>query len=1002
MPPEEKSEELRPLASSEESKNVEDNHEASQPDEKKKAAKSKQRARKKEKPVDKFEKKYSIPKETAKSVVTLKDDIVDARHDESKGLLDILKAIVRFFGRTIYIIFRTLWRLLVYIAVGAVACLSVGLIGLGALFVATVGEVPELQDCTLIAMPQDSAIYDRDGELIGVITTSSRQPVASSQISQPAKDAIVSIEDERFYNHEGIDFWGIGRSLKENFESWRNGGSATAQGASTITQQYVRNAYANVGSQQTISRKLTEMVLAAELESTMSKDDILTSYLNTIFYGDGCYGIEAASQHFFGHSASTLNYYESALLAAAINSPTKYNLATAEGRAATKERADLVLDKMYALGKLGDLTQEDLRELKKTNVEDVVHIVEKERVINHPYYYDFVMSELTAQYSLEEINSGGWQIYTTLSIADGNAATERIKEAEDGQPGITGAIVDVDVKTGAINAFCGGTNYDEDQFNIATSAKLQTGSTLKPILYSALCEYDGYYMTDTMACTPINVAGDNEEAHVITPYISGGSASLEEGIIQSDNAMAIHAANELGMEKMNKMMKNLGFEHDIEQNTIAVIGGQTEGFSPLEMATAYASIGNKGTAHPYWCIKSINDSYGNSIYEHKEKSNYAMSEEVALQVTHSMVEAANKAGWYDIPFDKDGWEIAAKTGSTDDDENAWCVGFDTTRSVVVWLGGRNEKTTVVGSSGKASRILSNYYYSVATGDTKEEFKKPQYKTTIPTKGKNETLSEYMENVEGKRLQPEIAYANVTEGHSEGDVLKIEGENTLVDRGSKVSIVVAKGQVIVPDFANVNLSDVYKVGEGLDITYNISLVESGNSNPTIVGQSIEAGTTVAKGEPIILDVEVLAPSPTAESLITQIPTRNTPSVLDLLKEERDALSESNRLLQNELNYWKNQAENNIKAQVPDVTGLNVETARKILMSVGLSADYSGDSSQTVVSISPAAGSQVDYGTTVRLVTLAPQHDTSQSNANTAPQNTNELINNNTNTNTNAAA
>ena len=330
---------------------------------------------------DKNERKHVAANEAKDAISKFKKD-VSAGDSNATGIRRVMRALFGFIAlifKLICILFRGIWHLFVYIAVSVIALAVICALGVGALYISTSGSLPDIEDYTRISMPQDATIYDVDGNVIGVVSTSNREPVSFSEIAQPAKDAIVSIEDERFYNHEGIDIIGICRSLYVNFVSWSKGGSSTSQGASTITQQYVRNAYKDVGNEQTISRKLTEMMLSIELESSMSKDDILSSYLNTVYYGNGCYGIEAASKFYFGHDASSLDYYESAILASVVNSPTYYNPTTDDGKKHTAERVDLVLDKMWSLGKLGSTSEDELRAMKQTDIDSVLHITKQTR-----------------------------------------------------------------------------------------------------------------------------------------------------------------------------------------------------------------------------------------------------------------------------------------------------------------------------------------------------------------------------------------------------------------------------------------------------------------------------------------------------------------------------------------------------------------------------------------------------------------------------------------------
>ena len=892
-------------------------------------------------------------------------------HTGSKilAVIGVLLGAVRLAFRLVVVLLRSIWRAIVYMAVAAAGIGLVAMIGLAFLFTTSLGKLPSLKDYTLIAAPQDSTMYDADGQVIGVISTSSREPVSFGSIDQKLKDATVGIEDERFYNHEGVDFYGIARAMKANFDSWRGGGSATSQGASTITQQYVRNAYNEVGTEQTVSRKLTEMILSAELESSMSKDDILNSYLNTVYYGNGNYGVEAASQYYFGHSVKSLTYYEAAIHASIVNAPTIYNPATEEGRKSVSERANLVLDKMFSLGKTGDMTKEELQEIKQTDINSVIHITEKKRVINQPFYYDYVMSELKSKYDEDEIKGGGWQIYTTLSIKDGKEAEKLVKAVEQryGSRGVTSAIVDIDNATGAINSFCGGTDYDASQFNVATQGTLQQGSTLKPFMYATLMENQGYYTTDKVSTEPVNVAAEGEKAHVITSYIGGKSASIERGIIMSDNAMAIHGAELAGMSNINDMIHKCGIKGDLEDNTIAIIGGQTVGFSPLDMANAYRTIANKGKKIDRWCVKSITDSYGNAIYKHNSKETYAMSSEVALQLTDSMTKAVDqRTDWYNIPFDKQGWTIAAKTGTTDDKTDLWCAGFDTTRTVVVWMGGRDAKVEVPTTTPTACKEFSDYMSAVGKSDPKEEFEKPQFKTEIPELSKGQSIEDYISLVQAKRLNPKVEYVD-DESKKEDTVIGVKDAGQLVDRGGDVSIQVARGKIIVPDFTRTDPSDVYKKSDGLDVTYEVKYVESGSSAPAITGQSIAASTVVTKGTPITLTLEILMPATGGDKTTEQVPVRNTDGAMTLLSRERDAYKKKSDSLQSQLDTLREQTETQDRNQatVPSLRGVTASQAKTILSSLGFNVRYDGSSSDTVSYTSPSGGSVVTYGSSVTL-------------------------------------
>lgn len=924
-------------------------------------------------------------------------DIAKSRSQNHEGgvasvtrmILGIIGSILRLIWTIIKVTFRTIWRALLYIFITVVAIVTIAALGLGAILVSSSSDLPTLQDYSLISMPQDATIYDVDGKVIGVISTSTRKPVAFGDISQNAKDAIVSIEDERFYNHGGVDAIGVLRSLYINFKYWASGTDAM-QGASTITQQYVRNAYADIGTEQTISRKLREMAVAIEVDATMSKDDILDAYLNTIYYGNGQYGIEAASQYYFGHSAKEMTDYEAAILASIINAPSIYNPATDEGRANTAQRANLVLDKMWSLGKLS-IGEEELRQLKTTNINDVIHITEKERVVNQPFYYDYVMSELRGMYTDEQITSGGWQVYTTLSVDDGDKATEIVKKIEEryGSSGVTSAIADVNVTDGSLNAFCGGTDFAASQYNTATQGKPQTGSTLKPFLYATLMTQQGYYTTDTYDHSAVNVAAEGQEEHVITSYIrDDGDSSIKNGIIQSDNAMAIHAAQNVGMGNVNDMMHACGFKGDIEDNAIAIIGGQTTGFAPLELATGYATIANQGMKRDVWCVNSITDSLGNEIYHHTDSPSKAMSKEIALQLTDAMKTAVDtRTDWYNIPFDREGgWVIAAKSGTTDDKADLWCCGFDTAHAVSVWIGGRDSRVDVPTTTPTACKEFSDYFYATHQDDPKQDFEAPQFKTEVPQVNDGETATDYAKRLSDAKLTPKLSYVKPDENHADGSIVSVTDMGQCVDRNALITVTVARENIVIPDFTGMQPAEAYNEADGLNLTFTTQYVTSGSSTPTISAQSVDAGTAVSKGTTVNLTIQIVTQK--QDSTTQQIPYKESDSAYAGLQNQLNEEKQKSETLQSQLDEANKRLEqlqqdsaddsdddngdaNKEDANtvlIPDVTGKTAASARVALEALGLTVKSKGatSSSSTVDSTSPSAGTRVSKGTTVTLV------------------------------------
>lgn len=916
-------------------------------------------------------------------------------------LSDFLGVIIAFFS----LLWHGVWKALVCLSVFLLSALVIGGIGFGALYISTVGEVPRLEDYKSVMLPQDATIYDVDGETIGVISSNYREVVPFSGIADTAKTAVVCIEDERFYNHEGIDFYGIARALYTNVRGMTKGeGTGTTQGASTITQQYVRNAYSGVGNEKTLTRKLIEMTLSAELESQMSKDDILNAYLNTVYYGHGCYGIQAASKYYFNKDANNLTVYESALLASVINAPSRYDMETDKGKELITSRASLVLDKMYSLGKL-NVTEEELRELKKTDINTLLHITPRERTINNPYYYDYVINELLGLYDKNEIESGGWQIYTTLSIKDGENATNCVKEIEEryANDNATSAIVDINVEDGSIHAFCGGTDYSVSQFNTATMGTPQSGSVLKPFLYATLLEEQGYYTSDKFDCSPVNVAGDNEREHIITPYIRNGNNTIRNGIIQSDNAMAIHAAEKAGMDNVDNTMQRSGFTRHLENNSIAIIGGQTTGFSPLELANGYATLANHGINRKAWCLKSITDYLGNKVYEHEDDSKQAIDREVTNQITEAISHTVEeKPNYYDIPYAKEGHQLAAKTGTTDDKADNWCCGFNTKHAVTTWIGCRDSRNEIHLTQGvTVCNTFSDYMKSAHDNDPKEDFEQPSFKTTIP---KHDTMNvdDYANKIKNIQLVPNIKYVD-TDEVPQGDIVWVDEEGTLTNRHSNVNIYVSKNKITVPSFIGKTVEEAIQASEGLTLNYNINYVTSGDSTPKISDQSIDAYETVDKGSTILLTINILANNNGSET--KQVPFISSDNVLEQLRNSETTLTKENEDLKNENqrleqenntlkteinNYERNNNTNNNtntnntnttntnntntnntnnQVTVPNLTGKTLNEAKNQLQNLGISVNINGNTgtNATVKNTIPQSGTKIDKDTAITLVT-----------------------------------
>ena len=490
--------------------------------------------------------------------------------------------------------------------------------------------------------------------------------------------------------------------------------------------------------------------------------------------------------------------------------------------------------------------------------------------------------------------------------------------------------------------------------------------------------------------------GDPTNPHVIKPYLSGSSGTLKQGIIASDNAMAIHAAQTLGMDKFNDMLKAVGIDTSIGDNVVAVIGGQEQGLTPLELASGYSTMARKGKTLHAWCIKSITDTLGNTVYEHKdEKPAYAFSEEVAAQVIDSMCAAVDEAGWYNIPFDKQGWTIAAKTGTTDEDMDSWCVGFDHDRSVAIWVGGRDAKQTVDNSSYNTTTAFSSYFEKVGQTDSKAGWDKPQYKTMVPDIDKGQSLEDYIKELQNKKLSIDIEYVSA-DNVPDSKIVGVKNAGELVNRGASAVVQVVRDMVAVPDFTGMTPAQAYDKAEGLDLDFKVEYSTSGTSIPTVTDQSISAGDLVAKGTKVELSITVLIDGK-SETTVQQVPINGSDTALAMLQKERDDLKIQNDQLTHKLQDAAEASSEAAKIRVPNVVGLSSTDARQVLNSMGFQVSYTGDTGDKIISMTPTASSTAAAGTLVVIKSASTPAEDAASNANNSNSNRNSGRNTNSNTN-----
>ncbi|HET6684772.1 MAG TPA: PBP1A family penicillin-binding protein [Gaiella sp.] len=501
--------------------------------------------------------------------------------------------------------------------------------------------------------------------------------VLTDKIAPIMKQAIVAVEDKRFYQHKGVDLHGIFRALWQDIRS-----QSVVEGGSTITQQYVQNAYSR--NEDTLARKVREAALAWQLSQRWSKDRILTAYLNTIYFGNGAYGILQAARTYFDKPASELTLPESALLAGLPRSPTFYD--PVQHPASARERRAYVLDLLFDQGRI---TRAEQRRAKAAPLPrpDDVHLPGTRGPA--AYFVNYVTDQLVGRYGAERVFGGGLEVTTTIDLALQKQARQAIEEVLDDPDGPAAALVAIDPRSGAVKAMFGGTNYRRSQFNLATQAERQPGSSFKPIVLASAFRR-GIAPSTEFVSQPVEIdAGDRiwKVSNYEGSYL--GQVDLRTAMIASDNSVYAQLTKVVGPRAIVETAHALGIHSKLP--AYFSIGLGAVAVNPLDMTRAYATIANDG--------KRIDGSIMGDLprvvqgVESRRTGKLRRNEPVA----HAVLPAAQAETLTSILTDVveqgtgrraqlPGRDAAGKTGTTDNYGDAWFVGYTPELAVAVWVG----------------------------------------------------------------------------------------------------------------------------------------------------------------------------------------------------------------------------------------------------------------------------------------------------------------------------
>lgn len=579
-------------------------------------------------------------------------------------------------------------------------------------------------------------IYDADGNVLAELKNERNiRYLSSKEIPQTVKDAFVSVEDKRFYKHNGVDVFALTRAVAKLINR-----DSITQGGSTITQQLARNVF--LTHEKSWQRKIKEMFIAWELEKEYSKDEILEFYVNNIFYANNCYGIEAASQKYFGKSISECSISETAFLCAIPNSPSRFD--PLDHKENTLERRNVILEAMYDNDKISKaeyeaaLAEEIHVDSYSVSYEPTwikayaIHCVVEEMMAADGFEFQYDFAQVTDKEDYEELYQAayeqyreklyisGYQIYTSINSEHQRALQTAIDvkleeyntKNTNGSYALQCAATCIDNETGLVTAMVGGRSQEDVSYdyNRGYLSHRPPGSAIKPlVVYTPILERD-YTANSTVSDTKIADGPKNSNGQY------SGAISLRTAVEKSKNTVAWNLFNELGADTAMQYLLNMKFSEIMPQDYTgsAALGGFTRGASTLEMSSAYAALENGGTYRTPSCIIKVEDSYGNVVFEYEEEK-IQIYEPAAAEAMTDILEGVMTRGTA-AGLGVSGMPSAGKTGTTNENKDGWFAGYTPYYTTSIWVG-YDSPRWLKGLTGSAypAEIWNTYMEEIHTG-----------------------------------------------------------------------------------------------------------------------------------------------------------------------------------------------------------------------------------------------------------------------------------------------
>ena len=572
-------------------------------------------------------------------------------------------------------------------------------------------------------MAQATTLLDVKGRAAFTIYQEQRIDVPLSRVSKHLIDAILAVEDQRFYDHGGVDVVRVLGAAVSNLRAGR-----TAQGGSTLTQQLARQSF--LTPDKTYRRKLKEVLVAARLEREFSKDQILSLYLNKVYFGDGLYGVEAASLGYFGKHAADLDVPEAALLAGLVKSPSTYAPTVSPTRAIA--RRNIVLQLMRENNAIDRATYQSALKAPLRLTDSL-----RQAEAYGQYFKEEVRKQLVQQFGWERVYQGGLKVYTTIDIDMQKAAegevmrslseieqrqAKRRKTAEPNAEPLQAALVAMDPHSGEVRAMVGGRDFNASHFNRATQAKRQPGSAFKPFIYAAALER-GYSPGSLITNLDDPIATVSGAWVPEDEHSEGDSMTMRTALRTSSNRAAVRMLQDLGIPPTVEFVKQLGVGSVPSVPSLALGSGEV---TLVGMTAAYATFANQGMVPIPLLIRRVETTGGQVLFQGAEASHRAVSENTAFLMSTMMADVINagtattaRAAGFTLP-------AAGKTGTTNDYHDAWFVGFTPKLVTGVWVGYDQPKTII--SNGYAAQLAvpmwARFMITATRGDEPAWFRAP--------------------------------------------------------------------------------------------------------------------------------------------------------------------------------------------------------------------------------------------------------------------------------------